>query len=133
MNRLGLHPHVRASLFAAVLLLAAVVASACQAASASGGGGPQKLTIKAQDTMRFAPDSVTVQAGQPVQLTLENDGALVHDFVLTQGVDQPVKVEANGKSSASTTFTITKPGTYTFACAQPGHEAAGMKGTIVAR
>ncbi len=90
-------------------------------------------TVKALDSMKFEPATLTVPVGQVVQLTLVNEGALIHDVVLTQGVTQPVKIEANGKSSASGTFTVTQAGTYTYVCAQPGHEAAGMKGTIVAR
>jgi nitrite reductase (NO-forming) len=96
-------------------------------------GASPNLTIKAQDTMRFDPPSVTVPVGQTIQFTLVNDGTLTHDFVLTEGVAQPVKVEANGKASASATFTIARAGTYTYVCTQPGHEAAGMKGTLTAR
>lgn len=40
---------------------------------------------------------------------------------------------AAGGQSASGTFTIDRPGTYTFICSQPGHEAGGMKGTITAQ
>ena len=37
-------------------------------------------------------------------------------------------------SGGTSTFTVTlKPGTYTFFCEVPGHEAAGMKGTLVVK
>ena len=130
---------VRAVVLAAALTLTAALTSACQgagaaSASAAGNGAPsQQWTIKAHDSMKFEPPTLTVPVGQPVTVTLVNDGSLIHDFVLTSGVAQPVKIEANGKSTVSGTFTITQPGTYTYICAQPGHEAAGMKGTIVAR
>jgi len=55
-----------------------------------------------------------------------------HDFSLTDGVAQPVKITATGGQSASGTFTIEKPGTYSFDCSMPGHAAAGMRGTIAA-
>jgi nitrite reductase (NO-forming) len=126
-----LKPIIRTGLLVAALLLATALTSACRAAPGNAAG--QGVTVKALDTMRFDPPTLTLPVGQPVQLTLTNDGTLIHDFVLTEGVDQPVKVEANGKASASTTVTIARPGTYTYICAQPGHEAAGMKGTIVAR
>jgi plastocyanin len=128
-----------AAMLAALLMLAAAFTGACQrggASSASAAGGEtvsQQWTIKAQDSMKFEPPTLTVPVSQPVQVTLVNDGTLIHDFVLTQGAAQPVKIEANGKSSASGSFTITQAGTYTYICGQPGHEAAGMKGTIVAR
>ena len=129
-----LRPAVRAGLLVAALLLTAALAGACRSGPATAGGvGGQQVSVKAQDTMRFDPPSITVPVGQTVQFTLVNDGTLIHDFVLNEGVAQPVKVEANGKSSANAAFTIARAGTYTYICAQPGHEAAGMKGTVVAR
>lgn len=122
----------RASALVGLLALAMIVVAGC-GMLASAGGGNGKVTVKAQDAMRFDPASVTVPAGQPVQFTLVNDGSLIHDFVLTDGVEQPVKIEAAGKASASGSFTLMRPGTYTYICGQPGHEAAGMKGTITAR
>ena len=85
----------RASLLAVVLLFTAMM-SACQGGGSSSGSaaGPQQVTIKAEDTMRFDPASVTVTVGRPGHLTLMNDGALTHDFVLNGGVAQPVKIEA---------------------------------------
>ena len=68
-----------------------------------------------------------------VCLTLSNTGQTVHDWSLTQGAEQPVKISAAGGQSASGTFTIDRPGTYTFICSQPGHEAGGMKGTLTAQ
>ena len=93
----------------------------------------QRVTVVAHDSMRFEPVAITVRAGQPVQLTLDNRGMLVHDFILGEGVPTPVKVEARPGQGASATFTVERPGTYTFACTVPGHGAAGMTGTITAR
>jgi uncharacterized cupredoxin-like copper-binding protein len=45
-------------------------------------------------------------------------------------VAQPVKLTAQPGQTTSVTFTVDKPGNYTFFCGQPGHEGAGMKGTI---
>lgn len=125
---------IRVGLLVAAFTLAAAGATACRVGlAAAGNGSGQQVTVKALDTMRFDPATLTVSVGQPIQLALQNDGSLVHDLVLTDGVAQPVKLEANGRTTASATFTIARPGTYTYVCAQPGHEAAGMKGTIVAR
>jgi uncharacterized cupredoxin-like copper-binding protein len=82
------------------------------------------------DTMRFDPATLTARAGQPIQVTLKNSGQLAHDFDITDGVAQPVKITAQAGQTATATFTIDKPGTYTFFCSQPGHEQAGMKGTL---
>jgi nitrite reductase (NO-forming) len=85
------------------------------------------------DTLRFEPNELTVRAGQPIQLTFVNGGRTLHDFTLGQGVAQPVQAVAEGGQRSTVTFTIERAGTYTFVCAQPGHEAAGMKGSIVAQ
>lgn len=95
--------------------------------------GTQVVTLQAVDSMQFTPNAIVIQAGHPVQLTLKNDGQMVHDFTLSDGLTQPVKLVAQPGQSASTTFTIEHPGTYSFACSQPGHQIRGMKGTISAR
>jgi uncharacterized cupredoxin-like copper-binding protein len=46
-------------------------------------------------------------------------------------VTTKVQALVQPKASGTATFTIATPGTYTFICEQPGHEQAGMKGTIV--
>ena len=124
------------------------ITTACTGgASASGGrsdsgavrpasgsaAGAQQVTVVARDSMRFEPSTITVAAGQPVQLTLRNEGRMPHDFTLSEGVARRVKLKADGGEIASGTFTIDRPGTYTFICSVPGHEAAGMRGTITAQ
>src|SRR5215475_4888721 len=77
------------------------------------------------------PAPAPTPSGPPQQLTLDNSSAkLQHDFDMTEGVAQPVKLTAQPGQTANVTFTIDKPGSYTFFCGQPGHEGAGMKGTI---
>ena len=139
------HRGARLGLILLTLALTLLVA-ACSGASASApstpivgapasttSGGAQQLTVHGLDAMRFEPNAITVQAGQPVELTLQNDGSSDHDFSLSEGVDQPVKILAKGGQSATATFTLAKPGTYSFTCAQFGHAGAGMKGTITAK
>ena len=114
------------------VLAACTSATADQAfgGAASGSATTQQLTVKAMDTMKFDPPTLTAKAGQPIQVTFDNTGALVHDFSITEGVSQPVTSVAQPGQKAVTTFTIDKPGTYTYFCSQPGHEQAGMKGTL---
>jgi uncharacterized cupredoxin-like copper-binding protein len=95
--------------------------------------GAQRVTVEVGNSMSFTPATINVRAGQPVELTLRNGGFILHDFSLAEGVAQPIKVEAGGGATASATFTIDRPGSYTFICAAPGHEGAGMKGTITAQ
>ena len=131
-----------------VLILAAGVAltTACGATVVAGGpgasvaipapapaAGAQQVTVTVGSAMQFAPSSLVVRAGQPVELTLRNGGGIPHDFTLAEGASGPVKIEAQGGQTARGTFTIDSPGTYAFVCSVPGHAAAGMRGTITAQ
>ena len=98
--------------------------------AASGSATTQQLSVKGMDTMKFDPPTLSAKAGQPIQVTFDNAGALVHDFSITEGVSQPIQSIAQPGQKAVATFTIDKPGTYTYFCSQPGHEQAGMKGTL---
>lgn len=93
----------------------------------------QRATVHVENGMQFSPGSIAVQAGQLVELTLDNVGGMTHDFTLTEGVAEPVKLVAEGGQQGKATFTIARPGTYAFTCDQAGHAMAGMRGTIVAR
>jgi nitrite reductase (NO-forming) len=127
----------------AILPLTLLITAACSSASASTpvqgapvattSAGAQQLTIHSFDAMRFEPNVITVRAGQPVELTLTNDGSSDHDFTLSEGVAEPVKIVVKGGQSATATFTLDQPGTYSFTCAQFGHAAAGMRGSITAQ
>jgi uncharacterized cupredoxin-like copper-binding protein len=99
----------------------------------AAASGAQPVTVAVGTSLQFAPRSLTVRAGQPVELTLRNGGGLPHDFALAEGVSHPIKLEAQGGQTARGTFTIDAPGTYGFVCSVPGHAAAGMVGTITAQ
>jgi uncharacterized cupredoxin-like copper-binding protein len=86
--------------------------------------------VSALDTMKFDPATLTAKAGQPIQLTLSNSGQIAHDFAMKDGVASPITSTAQAGQKASVTFIIAKPGTYSYICSQPGHEQAGMKGTL---
>ena len=132
------------SLVTGALLIGLIVTSACSGTPASApspntGGVAlaaevhnevQQVTITVGQGMSFDPAAITVRAGQPVELTLRNVGQFPHDFTLTEGVLQPVKITANAGQTASRTFTVEKSGTYNFECSMPGHALAGMRGTI---
>jgi len=127
------------------LLAAMLVVSACTGGgattgttsmpvpAASGSDAVQQVTVTVGNGMSFDPASITVHAGQPVQLTLRNTGLMPHDLSLSDGVAQPVKIAASGGQAASGTFTVDNPGTYAFDCSMPGHASAGMRGTITAQ
>ena len=120
-----------------VMVLASVAcaspASSEVTAASAAPDGTQQVTINVGDSMKFAPAAISVRAGQPVELTLRNTGQTPHDFMLKEGVAQPVKLTVNGGETTSGTITLDKPGIYTFECSMPGHALAGMRGTITAQ
>jgi uncharacterized cupredoxin-like copper-binding protein len=86
----------------------------------------QARTLQAQD-ISFDVKTLTVQAGAPVALTYINQGSIDHAFKI-DGLAAEQKVRP-GQTTVFQ-FTPKTPGTYTFVCAIPGHELAGMVGTL---
>lgn len=89
---------------------------------------------------RFDPDSIEVQSGRQVVLTLVNNDIITpHDFKLQDtaaGLDINISVSAG--STSVTEFIPEKPGTYTFYCTKKlpfmkSHRAHGMEGTLIVR
>lgn len=108
--------------FLALCLFALPLVIAC--AGGGGGGG----TVIRMSEFKFQPDTITVRAGQPVKLTLQNEGTVVHDFHVDDlGVVSP-KVQP--KQSTNFEFTPSKTGTFKIVCIEPGHQEGGMVGSL---
>lgn len=76
----------------------------------------------------FRPKEIRVRAGQPVNLTVVNRGALEHDLTLpTLGIHAVARPGAR----TSVGIAAAKAGTYEFYCSVPGHREAGMVGRLV--
>ena len=90
----------------------------------------EQVTVTGTDAFRFNPSSIIVKAGQPLEVTFQNEGEILHDFTVQQGLAKPVTVLEDGGKSGTATVTYDKPGTYKFLCSQPGHDQLGMHGTI---
>lgn len=123
----------------------AVLLSAC-----AGGSAPTKVSVTMSE-FAFEPASITVTAGQPVEITLVNEGAIEHDFAIEVIPVQDVSTEgsmsghdmtdehsefalhtATGPGETSVLrFTPTQPGTYKIICSVPGHLEAGMTGELI--
>jgi plastocyanin len=100
-------------------------ASAKPAAAAT-----QAVEVKALDTLKFDPATITVKKGTPVHLTLVNNGALEHDWVVDNLDGKKIQVHTTPKSNATADFTPEAAGTKEYYCSIPGHREAGMKGTL---
>jgi plastocyanin len=97
--------------------------------------------------MRFTPAEITVRQGETVRFALRNAGRLKHELVL--GTEQALKAHdaAMARDPAmehadpnmltlapgargEIVWRFTRSGRVDFACLQPGHYAAGMKGLV---
>jgi uncharacterized cupredoxin-like copper-binding protein len=105
------------------------------------------ITVDMNDAMRFAPSSITVKQGETVRLVVKNSGKLKHELVLgtekelkehyeqmkkfpEMEHDDPNMVSLAPGKTGEIVWQFTKAGTVNFACLQPGHYEAGMKGAV---
>jgi len=119
----------------------------------------RSINIDMNDTMRFSPDQLTVNAGETIKFVVHNSGKLAHEMVL--GSDDALKIHAAEMKQASTqksghtdshdhssssdilalsvqpgetkewVIRFDKTQNLQMACLVPGHFEAGMKGQIV--
>ncbi len=114
-----------AATFAVVLAARSVDEHRAVAAMiASGGGAPAAVAVSLAE-FSITPDAITVPAGTTT-FTVTNDGTVIHNLVV-EGRTTP-DIESGG--SADLEVEPLAAGTYSIHCAIPGHEAAGMVGTI---
>lgn len=107
--------------------------------------GPQTASLSGSLTeFEFDPPRWEVPAGAQVELTLTNDGTVVHDWVLMPQdyeADPPADDEERQialqefelEAGETETFTFTapsEPGQYSVICTEPGHLESGMMGTL---
>lgn len=105
------------------------------------------VTVDMTDTMRFTPASISAKQGETIRFTVKNSGQVKHEFVL--GTEKELKEHyelmkkfpemehsdpnmvtvAPGKTG-EVIWQFTKAGKIDFACLQPGHYDAGMKGAV---
>jgi plastocyanin len=109
-------------------ITSAVSSAASSAVSGAAGGHVVEIDV-ASSGLAFDTTSATAQAG-PVVIRSKNPQSTSHDIALTgNGVNETGDMVSNGGVSTITIADL-KPGTYTFYCSVPGHEQAGMKGTL---
>lgn len=76
----------------------------------------------------FSPNTLTVNKGDTVKVTLTNNGNYPHNFTITE-LNVQGKTISPGQSD-TVTFTADKAGTFQYFCSVPGHKDKGMVGTI---
>src|SRR5436190_19632988 len=108
--------------------LSSAASSATSAVSSGAGGHVVEIDV-ASSGLSFVKSTATASAG-PVVIRSKNPQSLGHDIAIRgNGVDEKGDIVSDGGVSMITIADL-KPGTYTFYCSVPGHEAAGMKGTL---
>ena len=110
-----------------------LLAAGCGGGSGGGSSTPANAQVVeidiAQSGFAFTTSTATAKAG-PVVLKAKNPQSISHDISLK---GNGINVHGNMVSSGGvSTVVITdlKPGTYEYYCSVPGHEQAGMKGTL---
>ncbi len=104
---------------------------------------PRLVEVAMTDQLKFMPDQIPVMRGETVTFLLTNEGTAVHEFAVgpsdkvdADEVDGKLVVEADeidGHHIKTVTYTFDGSGPYAFACHEPGHFEAGMRGAITLR
>ena len=99
------------------------------------------------DSMRFAPDAITVRVGETLRIRVHNTGTMLHEFVIGTPADNAAHAElmlkhpgmehdepymahvAPGKTG-EIVWQFNRAGEFEFACLIAGHYQAGMRGTL---
>ena len=105
------------------------------------------VQVDMADSMRFTPANISVKQGETVRFVIKNSGQVKHELVLgtekelkehyevmkknpEMEHDDPNMVTLAPGKSGEVVWQFTKAGKIDFACLQPGHYDAGMKGAV---
>ncbi len=129
VRRRGRFAAIRDGAFLGVVaLLALGLAGGVYAADRAIDASAQRVEIVARG-VAFEPAEIRIEAGRWTVVEFTNADATFHDWM----VDGLANVDAGARPGQTTSlrFVIDAPGTYRFLCTVPGHEEAGMVGTLV--
>lgn len=105
------------------------------------------IKVDMTDAMRFTASKIAVKQGETIRFVVRNSGKLKHEMVLGTKKELREHAEAMKKNpemehadanmvtlapgkSGEIVWQFTKAGKVDFACLQPGHYDAGMKGMV---
>ena len=105
------------------------------------------VKIDMSDAMRFTPSSIDAKQGETIRFVITNSGMVKHELVLgtekdlqehsevmkkfpEMEHDDPNMVTLAPGNTGQVIWAFTKAGKIDFACLQPGHYDAGMKGAV---
>ncbi len=110
------------------LAVAVLAAAAVLVAQALGATTTLKVTAD-KAALKYDKTFLKASAGT-VTIAMANAGFLPHNVAIKGPGLKPALGKVVAKGGTSTVRATLKKGTYTFYCSVPGHEAAGMKGTL---
>jgi len=100
-------------------------------AAPSGGGDTLALAADPSGALAYDTDSLEAKAGT-VNVDFTNDAPIGHDVVFENDSGEVASSAILTGGSETVSFEA-EPGSYTFFCSLPGHEEAGMKGTLTVK
>lgn len=132
-----------------LFMILALVLVACGGGGEEASGDSGAITVSVQDEFRFEPATISVAAGESVDITFENTGSVEHSlYILKADAELEHVLEEEDEEhlheellfdihevapSENATVTLTAPdtpGDYSIACLVPGHADSGMVGTL---
>lgn len=135
----------RVPLPAAILFAVGLASIAGAMALGVVSAAPPATSVKIEiSRSRFDQTSLVVPAGVPVTIVLRNRDPIDHEWIVgdaalhqrhrtgTEPVHdtRPIEVTIPAGTTRTTVVTFAEPGTLTFVCHLPGHEAYGMSGLV---
>lgn len=117
---------------AAATTAPATTAPASTAGTTTAPAATSSVTVQADPTgaLAFVQTSLTAKAGKST-FVFTNQAPLPHNLTIEKAGTSTVLGATKTIQGATDSLTLDLPaGTYTYFCSVPGHEAAGMKGTL---
>jgi uncharacterized cupredoxin-like copper-binding protein len=124
------------------------LAAALGAAAVAGAVGRESEPLVVPIVIHYShyePAAIRVPAGRPVTFVITNTDPIDHEWIVGDealherhrtGTEpyhnaRPTEVSMDAGREIRTTVTFQTPGTLTYVCHLPGHEAYGMTGVLV--
>ena len=117
-------------------------------------GDPAKVSrtieIDMSDAMRFTPATIPARKGETIRFVVKNSGRVKHEMVLGSIKElkehaalmlkfpemehaDPNQLSVDPGKTGEMIWQFTKAGAFDFACLQPGHFEAGMRGKVAVK
>jgi plastocyanin/mono/diheme cytochrome c family protein len=95
-------------------------------------GGTVAISADPTGQLKFEQSTVTTNSG-PVKIDFTNKSPVGHDVKIQDSSGKDLGGTDLVTGGTATATVGLQPGSYTFYCSVPGHEEAGMKGTLVVK